>query len=295
MYSQAYVRAGKSCFSQLERSRPWSWTLKRCCGRRMGPLSGSTKKLDSGGQVISAGCARESVPEKPAGSPKISYSQSQMEQSKSLEETRRHYCRRHWRIGRDGRIRTARLKAQCKGSVTATEKCKIFGREQRLRTSFLTRERPERGEEQEILQGKSDELHSPTPQDDSTLDDEEAKNDFKTITRDFISRHHVEPRVKLYVRREESIPVPSKYIDVARTTCTSLDVLLEKQIEDYWNVDGEKELSEAWTGFTRFVFLNDRPLDGYTWSGRRLTRKQTTSRPDTVWPDMWKHMSDGAK
>ena len=24
-------------------------------------------------------------------------------------------------------------------------------------------------------------------------------------------------------------------------------------------------------------------------SGRRLTRKQTTSRPDNVWPDMWKH------
>ena len=27
----------------------------------------------------------------------------------------------------------------------------------------------------------------------------------------------------------------------------------------------------------------------------RLTRKQTTSRPDTVWPDIWKHMSDAAK
>ena len=27
----------------------------------------------------------------------------------------------------------------------------------------------------------------------------------------------------------------------------------------------------------------------------RLTRKQTTSRPDNVWPDMWKYMSDAAK
>ena len=60
---------------------------------------------------------------------------------------------------------------------------KIFGRERRLRTSTLTRGRPERGEEQEILQGKSDELHSPTPlHEDSTRDDEEAKNDFWTIT-----------------------------------------------------------------------------------------------------------------
>ena len=29
--------------------------------------------------------------------------------------------------------------------------------------------------------------------------------------------------------------------------------------------------------------------------GGSLTRKQTTSRPDDVWPDMWKHMSDAAK
>ena len=57
----------------------------------------------------------------------------------------------------------------------------IYGREQRLRTSTLTRERPERGEEQEILQGKSDELDSPIPhQDEATLDDEEAKRDFWT-------------------------------------------------------------------------------------------------------------------
>ena len=27
----------------------------------------------------------------------------------------------------------------------------------------------------------------------------------------------------------------------------------------------------------------------------RLTRKRTTSRPDNVWPDMWKHMSDASK
>ena len=52
-------------------------------------------------------------------------------------------------------------------------------------------------------------------------------------------------------------------------------------MSDYWNVDGEKELSDAWTGFTRFVLLKERPPEGYTWSGwRLLTRKQKTSRPD---------------
>ena len=95
--------------------------------------------------------------------------------------------------------------------------------------------------------------------------------------------------------REETFLVPMKYIDVTRTTYTSLDVMLEKQIEDYWNVDGERELSDAWTGFTSFVLVKERPPEGYTWSGRRLTREQKTFRPDEVWPDMWKYMSDAAK
>ena len=55
-------------------------------------------------------------------------------------------------------------------------------------------------------------------------------------------RHHVVPRVKVYVPTEESFLIPIKYIDVTRTTCTSLDVFLEKNTEDYWNVDGEREL-----------------------------------------------------
>ena len=58
---------------------------------------------------------------------------------------------------------------------------KIYGGDQRLRTSSLIRDRPERGEEQEILQGKSYDLRSPTPrQEDSMRDGEEARNDFWT-------------------------------------------------------------------------------------------------------------------
>ena len=47
--------------------------------------------------------------------------------------------------------------------------------------------------------------------------------------------------------------------------------------------------------FTRFVLLKEGPREGYTWAGGRLTRKHKTSRPDDVWPDMWKFMSDAAK
>ena len=71
-------------------------------------------------------------------------------------------------------------------------------------SSTLTREAPERGEEQEVLQGESDELSSPTSLQDDSTRDAEANNDMWSTTGDFIDRHHVEPRVKLYMPREES-------------------------------------------------------------------------------------------
>ena len=76
----------------------------------------------------------------------------------------------------------------------------------------------------------------------------------------------MKPRAKLYVPTEESFLIPLKCIDVTRTTDTTLDVMSEKHIEDYWNVDGDRELSDAWTDFTRFTALNEKPPDGYTWS-----------------------------
>ena len=108
------------------------------------------------------------------------------------------------------------------------------------------------------------------PPHDSVPDAVEAINDFWSMSGNFIYRHHVEPRVKLYLPREESFPIPLKYIDVSRTTHTNLDV---KQ--------------ESWTGFTQFILLEDKPPNGFLWSGKRLTRKQLTSRPDHLWPELW--------
>ena len=103
------------------------------------------------------------------------------------------------------------------------------------------------------------------------------------------------PESKLNVPTEGSFPNPPKYIDVARTTDTTSDVTPEKHVEDYRNVGGDRELSDTWIGFTRVTFLSEKPPDGYAWSGWRLTRKQTTSRPVKLWTEMWKHMSDASK
>ena len=171
---------------------------------------------------------------------------------------------------------------------------KPTGGDQVRRTFTLIQDRPDRGEEQGNLRGDSDGSSS-TQLRDSSWYDGDARNDFWSISGIFIYRHHVEPRVKLYVPREESFPVPLKEIDVSRTTDTSLDVMLEKNIDHYWNVDGDRELSDTWTDFTRFTILNVKPPDGYTWSGERLTRKQATSRPDTLWPEIWKDVSVASK
>ena len=119
---------------------------------------------------------------------------------------------------------------------------KISGGDQNLRTSTLIRDSPDRGEEQDNLRGES-EASSSTPRQDSSWYDGDARNDFWSIWGDVIYRHHVEPRVKLHVPREASYPNPLKYIDVTRTTDTTLDVMSEKHIEDHWNVDGERELT----------------------------------------------------
>ena len=71
-----------------------------------------------------------------------------------------------------------------------------------------------------------------------------------------------------------------KYSDVSRTTRKNMDVKQEKRIDDYWNVDGSRDLSDPWTGFTQFTLLEEKPPEGNMWSGERLMRKQQTSRPD---------------
>ena len=40
-------------------------------------------------------------------------------------------------------------------------------------------------------------------------------------------------------------------------TRTDLDVLQEKKIDDYWNVDPKKHLSDSWRRFTKFTLLKE--------------------------------------
>ena len=157
------------------------------------------------------------------------------------------------------------------------------GGDQDLRTATSIRDRPIRGEGHVDFLGESE--GSLPPPHDSFPDAGEAMNDFWSMSGNFIFRHHVEPRVKLYSPREESFPIPLKYIDVSRTTHTNLDVKQERRIDDYWNIDGSRDMSDSWTGFTQFTLLEEKPPDGFLWSGKRETKRQVTSRPDHLWPE----------
>ena len=61
--------------------------------------------------------------------------------------------------------------------------------------------------------------------------------------------------------KEETFPIPLKYIDVTRTACT----ILEPRIEDFWNVDS------------------------------RLTQSPATTIPGSVWPEFWSGMPESAQ
>ena len=62
--------------------------------------------------------------------------------------------------------------------------------------------------------------------------------------------------------RAERRNIPLKYIYVARSTHTDLDVMQEKRIDDYWNNDWSRHLSDSWKGITKFTRLKKKPPKG---------------------------------
>ena len=96
----------------------------------------------------------------------------------------------------------------------ADGRIRTLGGDQDLRTSTLVRHRPNQGESNLDFLGESEGSPPPPPQ-DSFPDAVEATNDFWSMSGNFINRHLVEPRVKLHSPRDESFPIPLKYIDVS--------------------------------------------------------------------------------
>ena len=72
--------------------------------------------------------------------------------------------------------------------------------------------------------------------------------------------------------KEGTFPIPLKYIEVTRSTHTDLDLLQVKRIDDYWNFDSSKHLSDSLRGFTKFTLLREKPAK-WIFVVRRATDK----------------------
>ena len=168
---------------------------------------------------------------------------------------------------------------------------KLSGRVHEFREPTLRRAQPVGSEDLSgELQGEPE-----GPQPTETKDDAEARADFWSMQGGFICRHHIEPQVQLIVPKEETFPIPPKYMDVTRSAHTNLDVLQESRIDDYWNVDVKQSLSDSWKGFTKFTLLKEKTPKGYMESGRRLTKNQATTRPENVWLEVWTKIGKAAQ
>lgn len=111
------------------------------------------------------------------------------------------------------------------------------------------------------------------------------------IPGDIIIREHHTPRTKLFVPEDADFPTPGKYIDILRTTETNIEEKAEAEIKDFWTEVGPRKLSVPWTGRTLFQILRPKPPDGKKWVAGRLTKIQATTRPDSIWPEIWQRMS----
>ena len=179
---------------------------------------------------------------------------------------KRHFGRRHWGIGPDGRIWNLREKTQCKESVNANEWWKVYIPNRRWNGKTLWRSsgsenihlnlgppRPRRENKEifdenqtDLLQTRFETRRGMMVKLGMVSGPFQANLVFTVITWN--------PQSNCTCREKTQL----KYTDVTRTTDTSLDVMLEKNVNDYWNVDGDRELSETWTGFRRFTVLNEK-------------------------------------
>ena len=93
----------------------------------------------------------------------------------------------------------------------------------------------------------------------------EAREDFWSMSGEFISRHHVAPREHLHAEKVIIHTSVKHFFDLTRQTKTDLDNSEENRIDDLRNIDRNRILSECWIGSTRFRILNHCPLQVHSW------------------------------
>ena len=202
--------------------------------------------------------------------------------------------RRPWGVGDDGRIGNLLEKTQCeRGDISQRKKRLHFSSHKWTNQNPSKRSGPEnihlgtasttsRRENIDFLGDSEGSL--PQPQD--SPDAGEAINDFGSMSGSFIYRHHVEPRVKTLLAERGIIPYSTEIH--WRNQNYSYEFGCQAREAHRW-------LLEHWW-VSRLVWFLDKFHTIYhtrrksSWRiylvRGRFTRKQLTSRPDHLWPEL---------
>ena len=92
-------------------------------------------------------------------------------------------------------------------------------------------------------------------------------------------------QVQLYVPRKESYPTPLSNIDVISATYADLETAQRSEFMTIGMSIRTEICQIRGRVSTRFTLLSEIPQKGNNQSERRLTKIQTTSRPDYIWLD----------
>ena len=78
-------------------------------------------------------------------------------------------------------------------------------------------------------------LHSAQRETSEADRDAMEREDYWSMSEEFIDRHRALPRKQSYVLKESSFQIPIKYMDIVRQTNTNLE---EGSVDDLWTIDG---------------------------------------------------------
>ena len=92
----------------------------------------------------------------------------------------------------------------------------------------------------------------------------EDKNDFWSVSMISLTVSTLHFAASCVFPKESSFLITLKYTDVNWQTKTIRDSVEENSIDDQWNVDTNKTLSQSWVGSTRFQIPQNRAPKGHT-------------------------------
>ena len=115
------------------------------------------------------------------------------------------------------------------------------------------------------------------PPHDTFPDAGEAINDFWSMSGNFIYRHHVEPKVKLYSKKRRIIPFHNE-IHWCIQNYTQMWMSSKGNASKTFGTSMDQEICLFRGQVTQFTLLDEKPPDGFLWSGWRSKKKGRRGR-----------------